>query len=68
MSSCGCHMKKASIHDMNETKIHVRKKTTELHVTNCEACVVSSPGRDSRDIRSSRLAETTQKPLGTNAL
>ena len=29
--------------------------------------VVSSPGRDSRDIRSSRLAEATQKPLGTNA-
>ena len=30
--------------------------------------VVSSPGRDSREIRSSRLAEATQKPLGTSAL
>ena len=30
--------------------------------------LVSSPGRDSRDIRSSRLAEASQKPLGTNAL
>ena len=30
--------------------------------------VVSSPGRDSRDLRSSRLAEATQKALGTNAL
>ena len=30
--------------------------------------LVSSPGRDSRDIRSSRLAKATQKPLGTNAL
>ena len=34
---------------------------TEIHV-------VSSQGRDSRDIRSSRLAEATQKPFGTNAL
>ena len=33
-----------------------------------ESGLVSSPGRDSRDIRSSRLAEATQKPLGTNAL
>ena len=30
--------------------------------------IVSSPGRDSRDLRSSRLAEATQKALGTNAL
>ena len=30
--------------------------------------LVSSPGRDSRDSRSSRLAEPTQKALGTNAL
>ena len=30
--------------------------------------VVSSPGRDSHDLRSSRLAEATQKALGTNAL
>ena len=30
--------------------------------------LVSSPGRDSRDLRSSRLEEATQKPLGTNAL
>ena len=30
--------------------------------------LVSSPGRDSRDSRSSRLAEATQKALGTNAL
>ena len=30
--------------------------------------LVSSPGRDSRDIRSSRLEEATQKALGTNAL
>ena len=33
-----------------------------------DSLVVSSPGRDSRDIRSSRLAEATQKLLGTNAL
>ena len=32
------------------------------------SCLVSSPGRDSRDSRSSRLAEATQKALGTNAL
>ena len=30
--------------------------------------LVSSPGRDSRDSRSSRLAEATQKALGTNVL
>ena len=30
--------------------------------------LVSSPGRDSRDLRSSRQAEATQKALGTNAL
>ena len=30
--------------------------------------IVSSPGGDSRDSRSSRLAEATQKALGTNAL
>ena len=30
--------------------------------------LVSSSGRDSRDLRSSRLAEATQKALGTNAL
>ena len=30
--------------------------------------LVSSPGRDSRDLRSSCLAEATQKALGTNAL
>ena len=30
--------------------------------------LVSPPGRDSRDSRSSRLAEATQKALGTNAL
>ena len=30
--------------------------------------LVSSPGRDSRDSRSSRLAEATQKALATNAL
>ena len=30
--------------------------------------VVSSPGRDSHDLRSSRLAEATQKVLGTIAL
>ena len=30
--------------------------------------LVSSPGRDSRDSHSSRLAEATQKALGTNAL
>ena len=35
---------------------------------NSTGVLVSSPGRDSRDIRSSRLAEATQKPLGTNAL
>ena len=29
--------------------------------------LVSSPGRDSHDICSARLAEATQKPLGTNA-
>ena len=36
--------------------------------TKCTETVVSSPGRDSRDSRSSRLAEATQKALGTNAL
>ena len=30
--------------------------------------LVSSQGRDSRDLRSSCLAEATQKALGTNAL
>ena len=39
-----------------------------VNTTKGEEIVVSSPGRDSRDIRSSRLAEATQKPLGTNAL
>ena len=35
----------------------------------CGHCLlVSSPGRDSHDLRSSRLAEATQKALGTNAL
>ena len=37
-------------------------------VINHDDMIVSSPGRDSRDSRSSRLAEDTQKPLGTNAL
>ena len=37
-------------------------------VKHVDLLLVSSPGRDSRDIRSSRLAEATQKPLGTNAL
>ena len=30
--------------------------------------IVSSPGRDSRDERSSRLAEATEEALGTIAL
>ena len=35
-------------------------------IASCD--IVSSPGRDSRDLRSSRLAEATQKALGTNTL
>ena len=56
-------------------KLKQKYTSTKLTVTcdthrhsNATETVVSSPGRDSRDIRSSRLAEATQKPLGTNAL
>ena len=39
----------------------------EVHL-GTDAWLVSSPGRDSRDIRSSHLAKATEKALGTNAL
>ena len=52
-----------TVRSYSSTLVQARSLILKLSAT-----IVSSPGRDSRDIRSSRLAEATQKPLGTNAL
>ena len=55
----------SSIFCFPEVKLSLFYREVKMY---SKSTVVSSPGRDSRDSRSSRLVEATQKALGTNAL